>query len=479
MSNNDDVYLNLGKITLVGANVSAFTVLVQSTDIIMVGNYQDAIIPGGSTVLMDYTDGGSVAPENSVYDITQSGSDIILDYRAGTDRKFSNFLINNIGKTGVLSSATLSITIGFTFTPFENKNVPSSFIFEDFGFKSANSFSIDKRSIGCDGENVLASNGFENVPDTIQYLLEEEYEKVTADIDTASFTQAQTDFALYVDDPPRNAAHQIVSQESGNELLKDILFNHNLGMYIGRNGQYRLVNWLPKSVVFGSTPTSIDYTATEFETISKITRDNLNDVISDYELNFNLNESTGEFDSTIRITGTNNSTFDFVRDTEGVDSGDIGLAFSAWALLQSGFNRVTKLTQNKKESNWIKLFNSNNTGTSEAIAFIRNIAAHVNRQHEYVTIVVPYNATNLSQELLSFISVEDLKITDGQQRKGWIVERKLNIKSDKVELRILLDINPFDPFLFRVNKWSDGNFVSNTKTSGAFTTNVKTNGTGI
>ncbi len=478
VNNNDDVYIYVGKLTFPGASTVGFTVATQEFNLSLNGNYHNSIVPGGSIELMNFSEIG-VAPDDAVMDIGQSGTDITFDFRIGTDKNINDFLVSNYNKSGPLSKATLRLQIRFTYLTPDTKGTPASITLEDFGFKTLNSFTIDKRSIGCDGENVLASNGFENVPDTIQYLLENEYEKVTADIDTASFTQAQADFALYVDDPPRNAAHQIVSQNSGNELLKEILFNHNLGMYIGRNGQYRLVNWLPKSIVFGSTATSIDYTETEFESISKITRDILNNVISDYELPFNLNESTGEFDNTIRIKNTNESTFDFDRDTEGVDISDSGLAFSAWALLQSGFNRVTNLTQTKKESKWIKLFNSNNTGTTEAIAFIRNIAAHVNRQHEYLTIVLPYNATNLSQELLSFISVEDIKITDGQQRKGWIVERKLNIKADKLEFRVLLDINPFDPFLFRVNKWSDGNFVSNTKTTGAFSSNTKTNGIGI
>jgi len=293
---------------------------------------------------------------------------------------------------------------------------------------------VDSPSIGCNGENVSTitgiERGFENVPSTIDYLLTDHYDKTAADIDGPSFGQAQTDFSLFVNDPLRNAAHQITAQTDGNQLLKDILYAHHLGMFINRAGKYQLENWLPKSLVFSFTDPEEYYTESECLSIKPIRRDNLNSVVSDYQLEMDLSEASGDYNRTLRVKNTNEDTFNFERDVEGVDESDTALAFSAWQLGKAGHNRINKLSQTKSQSKWHKLAFSDGTGTSEGIAFIRNQLGHVNREHEYITIIVPYNPTNLDKELLSFISIEDVIITDGNARKGWIVERKLNLSND-------------------------------------------------
>jgi hypothetical protein len=357
----------------------------------------------------------------------------------------------------------------------------SNWIF-DIAIEGFKEIPVDNISIGCNGENVQSAqgiiDGFENVPDTIQYLLTDHYDKDIADIDTASFTEAQDNFSMFINDPVRNAAHQIVDQTDGNTLLKDILFAHHLGMFIDHSGQYYLENWLPKSIVFGFKEADTAYNETNTISIKPIKRDTLNNVVSDYQFKMDLSEATGDYNRTLRVKNPNEDTFNFARDIEGVDEGDTALAFSAWQLAKAGYNRVTNLTQTEKSSNWHKLAFSDGTGTSEAIAFIRNQLAHVNREHEYITFTVPYNTTNLAKELLSFISIQDELITDNEARNGWIVERRLNLKNDTITWKMLLDISKYDPFLFQVNVWKDGDFVTNVKTEGANPTNLKSNGTG-
>ncbi len=352
-----------------------------------------------------------------------------------------------------------------------------------FSYEGERLLSIDNVSIGCNGENVQSAqgivDGFENVPDTIEYLLTDHYGKELTDINLPSFTESQDNFGLFINDPKRNAAHQIVDQTDGNQLLKDILFDHHLGMFINHKGEYYLENWLPKSIVFGFKEADTAYNEKNTIDIKPIKRDTLNNVVSDYQFKMDLSEATGDHNRTLRVKNPNEATFDFARDIEGVDDSDEAIAFSAWQLAKAGYNRITNLTQTEQESNWHKLAFSDGTGTSEGIAFIRNQLAHVNREHEYIIFTVPYNETNLSKELLSFISIEDAKITDGEARNGWIVERRLNLKNDTITWKMLLDISKYDPFLFQVNVWKDGNFVLNIKTDGNFPNNIKTNGTGI
>ena len=75
----------------------------------------------------------------------------------------------------------------------------------------------------------------------------------------------------------------------------------------------------------------------------------------------------------------------------------------------------------------------NTYGEAEALSFVRNIGAHLNRQHEYLKITVPINEANLQNELLEFITVQDQIITNGRARRAWIVERKINTKNHKIE----------------------------------------------
>ena len=58
-------------------------------------------------------------------------------------------------------------------------------------------------------------------------------------------------------------------------------------------------------------------------------------------------------------------------------------------------------------------------------------------------------------ELLSFISVRDAKVTSNVERLGWIVERKIDTKSDIIELKLLLDISATDPFLVEIGVVQD------------------------
>ena len=82
-------------------------------------------------------------------------------------------------------------------------------------------------------------------------------------------------------------------------------------------------------------------------------------------------------------------------------------------------------------------------------------------------------------ELLSFLSIRDQKITGNVERLGWIVERKLNTKTDSIELKLLLDISATDPYLVEIGVvQDDANEVGNEWLNDSTATDEILNGDG-
>lgn len=319
-----------------------------------------------------------------------------------------------------------------------------------------NDIKVQDISIGCNGENVQSGNEFESVTDTIKYIQTDYGNISTSNIDTASYTQSENLFDKLPSPTTRNACKQITDQKSINLVYKEILYSHHLGMFISRDGKYTMENWLPYSTVFYNDLYPVaSFNDTNCIDIGDIKRDSLTTVVSDFELKYDKNESTDKFQKTMRIKNTNESSFDFDRDTEGVTSDNYAEAEEAWLLLRAGYLRTKNSSQTKVENEWIKSFYSDGTGEGEALAFIRNQAGHVNRQHEYITITIPYIRSNLDLELLSFINIRDSKITGGVERAGWIVDRKLDVKKDQIQLKLLLDISATDPYLVEIGVVQD------------------------
>lgn len=411
----------------------------------------------GSSTITQYSDddpfyNGFSAPAFCKMD----GFDLIIDTTNMLKTTFDGFTIEDVDLENLDHIKSLSGNLTFkTFAPnplFDQ----SKFEISETKAYFNNDVSIDDISIGVNGENVQLGNEYETVCDTIKYIQTEYGGVDLADIDTTSYSNADAEFYSFPSDTVRNPAKQIIKQEQINEVLKDILYYSHLGMYISRSGQYEIKNWLPYSTVFFNNILPVSYfNEANCINISDISRDDITTIASDFELKYDYNEANGEYQNTIRIKNTNLPTFDFERDVEGVSSLNSKIAEEAWLLLRSGYLRTKKISETKKESEWIKAFYSDGTGEGEALAFIRNQAGHINRQHEYLSVTIPYNSNNLALELLSFISIRDQKITGNVERLGWVIERKINTKKDSIELKLLLDISATDPYLVEIGVTQD------------------------
>ena len=326
----------------------------------------------------------------------------------------------------------------------------------EFVYEGNNSETVDSITVGCYGENVQEGNEFETVGDTVDYLLQTYMGIPPESINTSAFNEADDDLALFPGTTSNNLAHQIVEQSDSNKILKDICFASHMGLYVNRSGLYSLNTWLPKSTVYTDTTSPYIFTEENFESISKITRDNYNNIASDISVETNYKEYAQEFGKTIRVKNTEpENPFNGVDDTEGLEEIDYGIATEAHNLLALGWKRARKTNQLQLENKWLKSSNTDGTGNGDTINWIRNIAGHVNREHEYLTLTVPMNRANLDLELLTFIIVKDQFVTDGDYRKGWIVERTVDTKNHVVIWKILLDINPKDPFFYAIGTLQD------------------------
>lgn len=445
---DDDVKLDFGKLTAINALSGAGSVNPDvKIQFSMVGNYKTAVHFNAFSQI--------VFVDKDMVIVSENGNDLEFDFNIQFKRTKDDWTISNYFNDDSLANVTISIT-GTLFYNDDHVFQPSSWTVENAGFRSLNEFKAQNRSIGCAGENVQPFKNFQSVGETLEYIQEIYGNIDSADINDASYDQADEDFDLFPSATFRNPCHQIIAQTDVNTVLRDVLYNNHLGMYFGRNGQYFLKNWLPESTVFFNNVLPIaSFTDQNFMSISNIKRDNINNITSDFELHYDFNESTGEFQKEIRIKNTSEATFDFARDVEGVVPFNSKIAEEAWLLLSAGFKRIRKESQTTMNTKWIKSFFSTGIGDGEAISFIRNQAGHVNREHEYLTITIPLSSTNLSLELLSFLSVRDLKVTGNVERLGWIVERKINTKSDLLELTLLLDISATDPFLVEIGVLQD------------------------
>lgn len=410
------------------------------------------------------------------------GHSLVFDFGLDFHEYIDKYRLSNYRFNGGFQNT--QIRLEFRIIPLGSSHAytqtPDSYVHVDANYRYTKSLSVNDISIGCNGENVFGKSvDIDTVGNTIIYLLKTYYGVAESEIDLASFAQADADFELFGLTSIRNPAHQIVDQINGIQLLKDLLTAHHLGLFIDRTGKYQLENWLPKSTLFGASSTDVSFDENTYRYLSPIVRDDLHGVITDYELEWDLNEATGDYNGLIRIKNTNEDTFDFARDTEGVDESDSALAQSAWESLKAGYSRTNQLSQTKSTTKWIKASNADGTGSSEAILFIRNLSALINRPAEFCRIGVPINVTNITQELLTFIGITDQKITDGLTRNGWVSEVRLNIKKASIEYKVLLDINPLDVFIYRINVWNDGDNPSNEKVDGNFPENTKINGTGV
>lgn len=318
------------------------------------------------------------------------------------------------------------------------------YVYDQPILSSRGEFEIEDVLVDCKGQNVTGSNDYESPSETIKYIQTNYAGIPIGSIDTTSYTQATDDYnQMQGATLPPNLGKQINDSEDINSVIKEMCYHSILGLYMSRDGNYTLENFLVNSIAYNNTITP-DAVLTEqnFIDISDIKQDDLNTTITEIEVLYDYNDVTDEYQKTILVTPSR---------SVGINANNQGITDQIQELLQAGLNRTAKANKLKLESKQFKYI----TSEVDALNWIRNIATHVNRPHQYLTITLPITSTNLALDLLSFISVRDLKITDNIERLGWVVKREIDIKNSAIKLTLLLDISATDPFLVLINAIQD------------------------
>ena len=447
---DDDSFLIVNDINLLGviSSGSANSPIVKTDSYEIRGYYKSSII----TTSPQYY--AKILPPTFravTYDVTDNGSDIFISPKMSG----RELLINGFKDWEPFANVELLVRLRIEYNGafFQQGTV----FFNDFDLRSYKDYDVSDLSIGTNGENVPLGAQFDTYPETIKYI-DLNYNGIDiSQINTASYDQAQEDYELFNSTVDRNPAHQITSQTDFNDLLGKMLYFSHLGLFPDRFDKRTLVNWLPKSTVFSDSEPTTKYT--KFLSIGSIERSRNTKIVSDFELKFNLNEAKDKYEKTMRIKNSNEDSFDFARDTEGIPESLESKASEAWDQFWSGEKRIKKQSKTVVESEWIKTQFPDGTGVDEALTFIRNQSAHINREFEYISFSVPLNKDDAIKELLSFDSVQHPFKTDGQERPGWIVEHKVSFKSGRVHFKFLLDVNKKDPFLKQFNIIQDDDSV--------------------
>lgn len=407
------------------------------------------------------------------YEFDQSGNDLIVT-PVFTGREL---LVKNFTEDDLFSSVNFILALRIRRLSGSGFQIErGTFAFDGLDFRTYEEINVKNLSIGTNGENVQTGNEYEGYPETLKYIDTELNGVDPLDINDASYTQAEEDYALFQSVFDRNPAHQINEQRDFNDILRNMLYFSHLGLFPDRFDKRTLSNWLPKSTIFSDQQPGKAYN--KFISIGDIRRSRNVKIISDFELRFNYNEATGEYLNVIRIKNTDRSTFDFHECTEGLPPQLENEAFQAWDQCASGEKRIKKQSKTVVESEWIKALFPDGIGVGEAITFIRNQAAHSNHEKEEIQIVIPLSKADSIKDLLEFDSVTHPTKTDGDERFGWLNYHSISFANGTITLNYHLDINKKDPFIRRIGIIQDKDQISDIIVDNDLETNIIQDGAG-
>jgi len=193
--------------------------------------------------------------------VIKEGLDVILDPVGTLEWDDSILQIENIYESDIYTDFKMKLMLwaqieeGFIVPNYDTSQVTGG---EWFVAKSVKP-KLDNLSTGCTGENVQIGGEFENYPDTFEYIQETYLGIPSANINDATYDQAQTDYNLFPSVTERNPSHQIIAQTDSNTVLKAMLKSSHLGLYLNR---YQRVQYSVTQQLLQITPLRTGYPKT-------------------------------------------------------------------------------------------------------------------------------------------------------------------------------------------------------------------------
>jgi hypothetical protein len=328
-------------------------------------------------------------------------------------------------------------------------------------YASSNAFEVvdvNTLAVGCYGENYLTlaeteSGKFKTPGETVKFYLVDLMGFPPSRIDQVSFDKADADFGRFPGVTIRNPARQLVTVDAIKEL-NALLYTHHLALIEGKDGVFILRNWLSDSLVFGggTTPT-VNLTADNWgENEPEIKRTNTSKIASGATVRFDYSEAEGKFLNEITVKNTSASEFEYNRDfIDGVfddPNNNETLCREVWQMARPGYLRTRREAQTEIELKWL---HADFGSVTEALTWLRNQLSLINREKETVVLPpFPLSDFYLGIGLMDFIGVKG-DFTGDLQRRGWVIDRTIDYKTQTIIFKLFLDVSALDPYLEQIN----------------------------
>lgn len=270
--------------------------------------------------------------------------------------------------------------------------------------------------------------GFPQSPeDLIEYLMRR-YDGITA-IDTGSFDAVNTGLRF---------AQQITARTDTIDLLINLLDQSFLMLTMGDDGSRKLIDWMSNKTPIAEHSTAGDVVANSFSGIERVP---LSQVYTGIRLEYDWDGS--EFKSVCLVTNTDKP---FAEGS--VTGGALTLAQAEiiWGRFAAAYKRTKKqqdappkIAQNK----WLR--HNTTDKTDSVFGYLDRLSRWVTVPREIISYRIPVESS-IGIDVGSTVSFEDVILTGGSPRIGWVIEWRLDPVAAQVELTVLLDNDPLDPF---------------------------------
>lgn len=265
--------------------------------------------------------------------------------------------------------------------------------------------------------------------DLIEYVMRR-YDGVTA-IDTDSFDTIDTGLKF---------SQQITAKTETVDLLINLLEQSFLMMTMGDGGSRKLIDWMANKTPIAEHSTAGFVVAGSFSGIERVP---LSQVYTNITLEYDWNGSG--YESVCLVTGTDKP---FTADSVRGGALTTAQAEIIWKRFAAAYKRIKKSQDVPAKLAQCKWLRHNTTDKSDGVGvfnYLDRLSRWATVPREIISYRIPVEYA-AGVDVGSVVSFEDVILTGGVARVGWVVEWRLDPVAAQVELTVLLDNDPLDPF---------------------------------
>lgn len=270
--------------------------------------------------------------------------------------------------------------------------------------------------------------------DLIEYVMRR-YDGITQ-INEGSFDAVETGLQF---------AQQITQKTDTVDLIINLLEQSFLMLTMGDDGSRKLIDWMANKTPIAEHSTAGFVVAGSFSGIERVP---LSQVYTGINLEYDWDGE--KFNSVCLVTNADKEFPPVGGDWRSFVSAPLTWAQAKiiWERFAAAYKRTKKAQDVPAKLAQCKWLRHNTTDKSDSV----NVFNYLDRLSKWVTVpreIVRYSIpveNSIGVDVGATVSFEDVILTGGSARIGWVVEWRLNPQLAQVELTVLLDNDPLDPF---------------------------------